>query len=165
MPKVNSVINLRWYRRFTVRVIAIIIFLETSKATDLKYSSSIPHKKPISKKNPDCQKRLLVKQMNQPDRILPTTVAQAVERLIADLPLREQVKIAGRDESHLMDLYFTLSVDIEDKFRIFENQSLLESCRMLSEDQDFFAEEAALIIIMELWKRLQKIHPPAGFPN
>jgi hypothetical protein len=56
-------------------------------------------------------------------------------------------------------------VDIEDKFRIFENQALLESCRTLSEDKYFFAEEAAFIIIVELWKRLQKIHPPAGFPN
>ena len=103
--------------------------------------------------------------MNQPDKILPTTVEQAVETIIADLPLREQVNIARRDKGHLMDLYFTLSVDIEDRFRIFENQALLESCRTLSEDKDFFAEEAALIIIVELWKRLQIIHPPAGFPN
>ena len=49
-------------------------------------------------------------------------------------------------------------MDIEDKFRIFENEALLESCRTLSEDMDFFAEEASLIIIVELWKRLQTLY-------
>jgi hypothetical protein len=102
-------------------------------------------------------KRLFVRQMNQPAKLLPKTIKQAVDRLISEMSLKEKSRIERMDERDLMDLYFTLSVDIEDKFRIFENEALLESCRTLSEDMDFFAEEASLIIIVELWKRLQKL--------
>jgi len=72
--------------------------------------------------------------------------------------LKEKLRIERMDQRDLMDLYFTLGVDIEDKFRIFKNEPLLESCRTLSEDNDFFTEEASLIIIVELWKRLQKLY-------
>jgi hypothetical protein len=103
--------------------------------------------------------------MNQPDNIPPTTVEQAVATLIADLPLKEQLRIAGKEERRLMDIYFTFSVDIEDKFRIFENHVLLESCRSLAGDKELFAEEAVLIIITELWKRLRQMYPSAGLPD
>ena len=87
---------------------------------------------------------------------LPITVKQAVEWLILELPLEQKTRIANTGEWDLMDLYFSLSVDIEDKFCLRENKALVKSCRAVSGDEYFFVEEASYIIITELWKRLQR---------
>ena len=94
--------------------------------------------------------------MTKSGKSLPATVKQAVERLISELPLEKKARIAKTGEWNLMDLYFSLSVDIEDKFFLHENKALVESCRAISGDDYFFAEEASYIIITELWKRLQR---------
>ena len=87
---------------------------------------------------------------------LPITVKQAVERLISELPLEKKARIANTGEWNLMDLYFSLSVDVEDKFCLQENKALVESCRAVSGDNHIFVEEASYIIITELWKRLKR---------
>lgn len=89
---------------------------------------------------------------------LPTTVEHAVEWLISELPPEKIAWIANTGEWNLMDLYFSLSVDIEDKFCLQENKALVESCRAVSGDDYFFAEEAPFIIITELWKRLRRFY-------
>ena len=86
---------------------------------------------------------------------LPITVEQAVDRLISELPSEEKSRIANTDKWNLIDLYFSFSVDIEDKFCLWENKTLVESCRAVSGDECFFIEEASYIIILELWKRLR----------
>ena len=86
---------------------------------------------------------------------LPTTIEQAVDCLISELPSEEKARIANTDKWNLIDLYFSLSVDIEDKFCLWENKALVESCRAVSGDECFFIEEASYIIILELWKRLR----------
>jgi hypothetical protein len=96
--------------------------------------------------------------MTKSGKSLPATVKQAVERLISELPLEKKARIAKTGEWNLMDLYFSLSVDIEDKFCLHENKALFESCRAVSGDDYFFAEEASYIIITELWKRLQRFY-------
>lgn len=93
--------------------------------------------------------------MTKSGKSLPTTVEQAVDRLISELPSEEKERIAKTDEWNLIDLYFSLSVDIEDKFCLWENKALVESCRAVSGDEYFFVEEASFIIIIELWKRLR----------
>jgi len=89
---------------------------------------------------------------------LPITVQQAVDWLISELPLEEKARIANTGEWNLMDLYFSLSVDIEDKLCLRKNKALVESCRAVSGDGYFFYEEASYIIITELWKRLQRLY-------
>jgi hypothetical protein len=96
--------------------------------------------------------------MIKPDQSLPKTVEQAVEWLISELPLEEKTRIANTDEWNLMDIYFCLSVYIEDKFCLRENKALVESCRAVSGYEYFFYEEASYIIITELWKRLQRLY-------
>lgn len=86
---------------------------------------------------------------------LPITLEQAVDRLISELPSEEKARIANTDKWNLIDLYFSFSVDIEDKFCLWENKALVESCRVVSGDECFFIEEASYIIILELWKRLR----------
>jgi hypothetical protein len=90
---------------------------------------------------------------------LPITVEQAVEWLISELPLEEKARIANTGEWNLMGLYFSLIVDIENKFCLpWENKALFESCRVVSGDEYFFAEEGSYIIITELWKQLQRFY-------
>lgn len=93
--------------------------------------------------------------MTKSGKSLPTTVEQAVDRLISELPSEEKARIATTDEWNLIDLYFSLSVDIEDKFCLRENKALIESCRTVSGDEYFFVEEASFVIILELWKQLR----------
>ena len=94
--------------------------------------------------------------MTKSGKSLPATVKQAVEWLISELPLEKKTRIAKTDKCNLMGLYFSLSVDIEDKFCNHENKALFESCRAVSGVDYFFTEEASHIIITELWKRLQR---------
>jgi hypothetical protein len=88
---------------------------------------------------------------------LPKTVEQAVEWLVSELPSEEKARIKI-GEWNLMDLYFSLSLYIEDQFRILENKDLVESCRSVSKDRYFLEEEASYIIIRELWKSLQGLY-------
>ena len=93
--------------------------------------------------------------MTKSGKSLPITVEQAVDRLIEELSSEVKAIIAKTDEWNLIDLYFSLSVDIEDKFCFWENSALVESCRAVSGDECFLVEEASFIIIIELWKRLR----------
>ena len=96
--------------------------------------------------------------MNKSGQPLPITVEQAVEWLISEYPVEEKARIANTGEWNLMDLYFSLSVDIEDKLYLRENKALVECCRATSGDEYFFYEEASYIIITSLWKRLQTLY-------
>ena len=97
----------------------------------------------------------LVFKMIESGKSLPATVQQAVNCLISELPSEEKARIANTEKRNLIDLYFFLSADIEDKFCLWENKALVESCRAVSGDECFFIEEASYIIILELWKRLR----------
>ena len=88
---------------------------------------------------------------------LPQTVEQAVERLISELPSEKKAWIANTGEWNLMDLFFSLSVDVEDLFCLQENTALVESCRAVSGDDHIYVEEASFTIITELWKRLKRV--------
>ena len=86
---------------------------------------------------------------------LPTTVEQSVEWLVSEMPSEEKARIAN---TNLIDLYFSLSLEIEDKFCLWENKALVQSCRSISEDRYFLEQEASYIIITELWKSLQALY-------
>ena len=96
--------------------------------------------------------------MTKTEKSLPRTVEDAVDCLVSELPLKEKIRIAKLAEGNLMDLYFSISVDIEDRFCLWENKALVESCRALSGDETLFVEEASYIIISELRNRLLKLY-------
>lgn len=75
--------------------------------------------------------------MIESGKSLPITVKQAVEWLISELPIEKKVRIAKTGEWNLMGLYFSLGVDIEDKFCLHDNKALVESCRAVSGDDCF----------------------------
>ena len=90
---------------------------------------------------------------------LPKTVDDAVERLIAELPLKDKTTIAKMPENDLMTLRFTLGSYIGSEFGIWSgNRKLLYSCKLLSHDVHLNPDYVPPLIIKELWKRLRETH-------
>jgi len=88
---------------------------------------------------------------------LPRTVDRAVNMLLSDLSFKDKTRLANMQEEKLIDLRLSLGRNIKTAFRLGEgNKELMKSCRFLSETGKFREEDAALIIIKELWKKLKK---------
>jgi hypothetical protein len=88
----------------------------------------------------------------------PETVKEAVEILVSELPLKNKTAIANMDEEDLTNLYFSLGRSIRNSFLYPRNEQLLESCRSLSKDKYLHWEQASLVIIRALWKKLRETH-------
>jgi hypothetical protein len=88
---------------------------------------------------------------------LPRTVDGAVDMLLSELSFTDKTRLANMPEEKLTDLRLSFGKNIKDTFRLGEeNKDLLKSCRFLSETGRYTEEDAALIIIKELWKKLKK---------
>ena len=97
------------------------------------------------------------KSMTQND--IPKTVKEAIDRLIAELPLRDRTKIAKMDKSDLTVLHMTIGPHIRDEFELWKgNDELLESCRKLSGQDQLHMDSVSAIIIDLLWARLRRTH-------
>ena len=89
----------------------------------------------------------------------PKTVQEAVDRLVAELPLKDKATIASMAEDELVTLQFTLGSHIGKEFGIWSgNRNLLESCERIFGDPYLHPDFAPSIIIEELWKRLRETH-------
>ncbi|MBT8358098.1 MAG: hypothetical protein HKO79_05910 [Desulfobacterales bacterium] len=88
---------------------------------------------------------------------LPRTVDRAVNVLLSELSFKDKTRLANMSENKLPDLRMSLGKNIRETFRLGEeNKDLLKSCRFLAESGRFSEEDAPLIIIKELWKKLKK---------
>ena len=88
---------------------------------------------------------------------LPQTVDQAADKLLSKLSLRDKTMIANIPEDNLIDLYKSLQDNIQKEVRfLLNNESLLESCRSLSGENNLSEHRASLTIIKTLWNKLQK---------
>lgn len=96
--------------------------------------------------------------MNQANKTIPMTVDEAAQRLISDLSLKDKNTIANMNEVDLINLHFSLGLSIRNKFFYPRNEPLLESCRIVSKSKYLHWDEAASVIIRELWRRLRKTH-------
>lgn len=90
------------------------------------------------------------------ERFLPRTVEEALERMVNGLSLREKAEVASKPEDELS--YFQhLAIHIRNQFGLWTgNKALMESCRAVSGKDHIHEDEAAMIIIKELWKRLRE---------
>jgi len=88
----------------------------------------------------------------------PKTVDEAVKRLISDMSLKDKHTIANIDEVDLINLNFSLGLSIRNRFLYPRNEQLLESCRFVSKDKYLHWDQAASVIIRELWKQLKESH-------
>ena len=98
--------------------------------------------------------------MDYTDKYVPNTINQAIILLVSYLSSADKKKISKLTEHSLSDLNFSLGLFIKKEFKLITNDRLLESCRVVSGGNIVYADEASLIIIKGLWKRLRELHQP-----
>jgi hypothetical protein len=90
---------------------------------------------------------------------LPKTVDEAVDKLIADLPLKDKTTIANMAEKDLMTLQITLGSYIGSEFGVWiGNAELLYSCKRGAGEVYVDPDHAPTVIIEKLWMRLRESH-------
>ena len=92
------------------------------------------------------------------DKPKPETVYEAVDRLMAEMALKDLTKLAKMKEDNLVNLHYTVGMWIRNNFVYPRNEKLLESCREVSGDKYLHYAQMHMVILHELWKRLQKTH-------
>jgi len=89
----------------------------------------------------------------------PTTVQEAVDRLIDELSLKDKATIASMVEHDLATLQTNLGAYIGSQFGIWSgNRELLDSCSVISLDAHRHPDFAPSVIIKKLWKCLRETH-------
>jgi len=95
--------------------------------------------------------------VNKP--IIPATVGEAVEDLISVLPLHDKSILAQIDRIDLEVFRPFLGKFIRNRYGLWKgNKMLLASCRAVSGKEDIHPDDASILIMDELWKRLREIH-------
>jgi hypothetical protein len=89
----------------------------------------------------------------------PRTVQEAVDRLIDELSFKDKTTIANMAEVELSVLDTTLGEYIRTEFNLWtNNHPLFGSCCFIAKKDNLSEDEAAFLIIRELWKKLRKSH-------
>jgi hypothetical protein len=89
----------------------------------------------------------------------PRTLADAVDRLIDQLPLKERTRIARMTEEDLWAWQPTVMARIREDFGLWDdNAGLLTSCRAIAKDPHLHQDEAGLLLVRELWKKLRETY-------
>jgi hypothetical protein len=95
--------------------------------------------------------------MTTPIPNLPQSVAEAVDILHANMTLNEEFMLAAMNEEDLIDLHFSLGHDIRDDFGLWTgNDALMESCKSESGNPDIHIDDASMVIVRALWKKVKK---------
>jgi hypothetical protein len=72
--------------------------------------------------------------------------------------LRDLNKLSQMPEDELITLHFSLGMWIRNNFIYPRNEKLRDSCRELIGDKYFHWAQMHMVIVKELWKRLQQTH-------
>ncbi len=99
--------------------------------------------------------------LNYPDKgfIPPTTVDEAVVKLISEMQLQDRVQLANLKKEELARLDVSLGRYINDQLlRNGVNRALFESCIAISGNDTLNETDAALVIIEKLWGKLKETH-------
>lgn len=101
----------------------------------------------------------LLQTQSEPPPAAPRTVAEAVEHLVTDMPLKDKTTIANMAYSELPNLYLSLGGYILNNFGLLSgNWELMRSCRSEAKASMQHDEDAVSIIIEALWEKLRKTH-------
>ncbi|MFC1824257.1 YpsA SLOG family protein [Thermodesulfobacteriota bacterium] len=99
------------------------------------------------------------KSREQAKLLFPRTVEDAVERLMAELPLKDKTLISKMEEDELPRLYSILGKYIKENYGLWlKNGELMKDCKYLAKDRPLHADDASALIISELWKALRETH-------
>jgi len=89
----------------------------------------------------------------------PKTVDEAVDRLIENLDLSDKVKIAKMNLDDLVHFHSNLHLYFKNAFGLWSgNTELLEDCRSISKEPVHNEDEATVVILGVLWKKLHESH-------
>ena len=88
----------------------------------------------------------------------PEAVDEAVDRLMSEMKLQALMKLAKMPEDDLINLHFTLGMWIRNNFVKPRNDKLLQSCREVSGDKSLHFAQMHMVILKQLWLRLQDTH-------
>ena len=89
----------------------------------------------------------------------PKTVEEAIDRLISELPLKDRMAIANMTAEEASSLNYTIGTYVRDAFGLAEgNDALMISCRLVSKKGVPDEDHASMVIVSELWKKLQATH-------
>jgi hypothetical protein len=95
--------------------------------------------------------------MTTPISNLPQNVDEAVDSLFANMSLNDEILLASMNEEDLIDAHFALAYHIRHEFGLWTgNEALMESCRSVSGDPDLHTDDASMVIIKALWKKVKK---------
>ena len=101
----------------------------------------------------------LLKSQIEPPPEAPRTVSEAIDRLAANLPLKDKTTIANMAISELPNLHLTLGAYILNEFGLISgNWELMRSCRAATKTPLQHDEDAVGIILEALWRKLQQTH-------
>lgn len=90
---------------------------------------------------------------------IPGNVHEAVYKILEQLPLRERTEIAYLEESDLVRIQGTLGDYILKRFGLPSNNiALMASCRAFAGREDISKDQAAALIVRELWRTLRETH-------
>jgi hypothetical protein len=97
-------------------------------------------------------------QMKQPEEE-PQNVAEAVERLISKLPLKDKTTVANMLRNELPGLRLSLGGYIMNNFGLLSgNRELMKSCRSASKETLRHEGDAVTVILTAMWEKLQQTH-------
>jgi hypothetical protein len=89
----------------------------------------------------------------------PQNVAEAIERLISELPLKDKTTVANMSRDELPGLHLSLGGYIMNNFGLLSgNRKLMNSCRSASNEVLRHDEDAVAFIIGALWKKLRQTY-------
>jgi len=92
-------------------------------------------------------------------QVSPKTVDEAIDRMISDLDLRAKVLIANMDFHQLFDQHSSLFIYFKNSFEVWPgNKELIESCRAIAKGPVRDEDDATVVLLGVLWKRLQDGH-------
>ncbi len=93
--------------------------------------------------------------MNISVKTRPKTIDEAVDKLLELIPKKDKLHLKDTPENKLRSYHFFLGMFIRNQFGLWKgNNELLRSCA----DKDRYSmdpDNAAMVIIKALWKRLQ----------
>lgn len=89
----------------------------------------------------------------------PKTVDEAVEQLIAQMPLKDKTTMANLKKEELGPLNLSLGLYIRNRlFQKGANAALFASCSSVSGHENLSESGAAFVIIEKLWEKLRATH-------
>ncbi|MFC1535458.1 YpsA SLOG family protein [Thermodesulfobacteriota bacterium] len=89
----------------------------------------------------------------------PKTVPESVNILMSRLSLKDKTTVAKMIQNDLGYLHSSIGAFIRNEFGLWDgNDELMNDCCSISGEKELHPDDAAMVIIEELWKKLRETH-------